>query len=70
MDWSAQNVLAVGLGVSVYLWSAATSKVTQVSALASGSLLSFVSFPFASLPLILLLPILNHHSITPVFYAN
>ena len=31
MDWSAQNVLAVGLSSSVYLWSATTSKVTQVS---------------------------------------
>jgi WD40 repeat protein len=26
VDWSAQNVLAVGLGSCVYLWSAATSK--------------------------------------------
>jgi hypothetical protein len=27
VDWSAQNVLAVGLGPCVYLWSACTSKV-------------------------------------------
>jgi cell division cycle 20-like protein 1 (cofactor of APC complex) len=27
VDWSSQNVLAVGLGNSVYLWSASTSKV-------------------------------------------
>ena len=27
VDWSNQNVLAVGLGSSVYLWSAFTSKV-------------------------------------------
>ena len=27
VDWSAQNVLAVGLGPCVYLWSAYTSKV-------------------------------------------
>jgi cell division cycle 20-like protein 1, cofactor of APC complex len=27
VDWSAQNVLAVGLGSCVYLWSACTSKV-------------------------------------------
>ena len=27
VDWSAQNVLAVGLGPCVYLWSAHTSKV-------------------------------------------
>jgi cell division cycle 20-like protein 1 (cofactor of APC complex) len=30
VDWSSQNVLAVGLGSCVYLWSAATSKVTQL----------------------------------------
>ena len=30
VDWSCLNVLAVGLGSSVYLWSAATSKVTQL----------------------------------------
>ena len=30
VDWSSQNVLAVGLGNCVYLWSAATSKVTQL----------------------------------------
>ena len=27
VDWSSQNILAVGLGSSVYLWSAFTSKV-------------------------------------------
>jgi hypothetical protein len=27
VDWSAQNVLAVALGSSIYLWSACTSKV-------------------------------------------
>ncbi len=27
VDWSAQNILAVGLGMCVYLWSACTSKV-------------------------------------------
>ena len=30
VDWSAQNVLAVGLGTCVYLWSACTSKVTRL----------------------------------------
>jgi len=30
VDWSSQNVLAVGLGSCVYLWSAATSRVTQL----------------------------------------
>ena len=27
VDWSTQNVLAVGLGSCVYLWSACTSRV-------------------------------------------
>ena len=30
VDWSSLNVLAVGLGSFVYLWSAATSKVAQL----------------------------------------
>ncbi|XP_065216805.1 fizzy-related protein homolog [Planococcus citri] len=30
VDWSSQNVLAVGLGNSVYLWSACTSQVTRL----------------------------------------
>ena len=30
VDWSAGNVLAVGLGSCVYLWSATTSKVTKL----------------------------------------
>ena len=30
VDWSAHNVLAVGLGTCVYLWSACTSKVTKL----------------------------------------
>lgn len=30
IDWSSQNILAVGLGSCVYLWSAATSKVTKL----------------------------------------
>ncbi|KAB2596144.1 protein FIZZY-RELATED 3-like [Pyrus ussuriensis x Pyrus communis] len=30
VDWSSQNVLAVGLGTSVYLWSASNSKVTKL----------------------------------------
>lgn len=35
VDWSAQNVLAVGLGSCVYLWSACTSKVTKLCDLAT-----------------------------------
>lgn len=30
VDWSSQNVLAVGLGTCVYLWSACTSQVTRL----------------------------------------
>ncbi|KAK3262589.1 ccs52a-like protein [Cymbomonas tetramitiformis] len=30
VDWSPHNVLAVGLGTCVYLWSACTSKVTKL----------------------------------------
>mmetsp|Transcript_4308 Transcript_4308/g.4821 ORF Transcript_4308/g.4821 Transcript_4308/m.4821 type:complete len:491 (-) Transcript_4308:417-1889(-) len=30
VDWSSLNVLSVGLGSSVYLWSACTSKVTKL----------------------------------------
>lgn len=30
VDWSAQNVLSVGLGNCVYLWSACTSQVTRL----------------------------------------
>ena len=31
IDWSTNNVLAVGLGSSVFLWSAYTSKVTKLN---------------------------------------
>lgn len=30
VDWSSQNLLTVGLGSSVYIWSACTSKVTKL----------------------------------------
>ncbi|RHY86627.1 hypothetical protein DYB35_005781 [Aphanomyces astaci] len=30
VDWSSMNVLAVGLGSAVYLWSSCTSKVTKL----------------------------------------
>ncbi|GMI79838.1 FIZZY-related 3, cell cycle switch protein 52 B [Hibiscus trionum] len=30
VDWSSQNVLAVGLGICVYLWTASNSKVTKL----------------------------------------
>ncbi len=37
VDWSSQNVLAVGLGPCVYLWSACTSKVTKLCDLSPSS---------------------------------
>mmetsp|Transcript_11708 Transcript_11708/g.35139 ORF Transcript_11708/g.35139 Transcript_11708/m.35139 type:complete len:520 (+) Transcript_11708:546-2105(+) len=37
VDWSAQNVLAVGLGTCVYLWSAATSRVVKLCELGTGA---------------------------------
>ena len=30
VDWSGQNILSVGLGTCVYLWSACTSQVLKV----------------------------------------
>ncbi|GAB2299797.1 Protein FIZZY-RELATED 3 [Dionaea muscipula] len=30
VDWSSQNILAVGLGTCVYLWNASNSKVTKL----------------------------------------
>ncbi|RHY33043.1 hypothetical protein DYB32_001922 [Aphanomyces invadans] len=35
VDWSSTNVLAVGLGTAVYLWSACTSKVTKLCELST-----------------------------------
>ncbi|XP_050663853.1 fizzy-related protein homolog [Leptidea sinapis] len=35
VDWSVQNVLSVGLGSCVYLWSACTSQVTRLCDLSS-----------------------------------
>lgn len=34
VDWSSNNILVVGLGSCVYLWSASTSKVTKLCDLA------------------------------------
>ena len=30
LDWSSQNILAVGLGTAVYIWSACNSQVTKL----------------------------------------
>ncbi|CAM1321617.1 FZR1 (predicted) [Pycnogonum litorale] len=37
VDWSSQNVLSVGLGACVYLWSACTSQVTRLCDLSGDS---------------------------------
>ncbi len=44
VDWSMQNVLAVGLGSCVYLWSAHTSKVTKLCDLGPDNLVTSVSW--------------------------
>lgn len=44
VDWSAQNVLAVGLGNCVYLWSAHTSVVTRLCELKFGGPVCSVSW--------------------------
>lgn len=36
VDWSATNVLGVGLGTSVYLWTAHTAAVSKLCNLAGG----------------------------------
>lgn len=40
VDWSSQNLLAVGLGNSVYLWNAGTSQVTKLCELANDTVTS------------------------------
>lgn len=44
VDWSQLNVLAVGLGSCVYLWSACTSKVTKLCDLAPNDVVTSVSW--------------------------
>ena len=44
LDWSNQNVLAVGLGSCVYLWSASNSKVTKLHDLGSQGQVSSISW--------------------------
>lgn len=44
VDWSSQNVLAVGLGTCVYLWSAHTSQVTKLCELADNAMVNSVSW--------------------------
>ena len=44
MDWSSLNVLAVGLGSSVYLWNAVTSKVSKLCDLGGDDLVTSVGW--------------------------
>lgn len=44
VDWSAANVLAVGLGACVYLWSACTSKVTKLCDLGASDCVTSVAW--------------------------
>jgi cell division cycle 20-like protein 1 (cofactor of APC complex) len=44
VDWSSQNVLAVALSSSVYLWSACTSKVTKLCDLEDENSITSVSW--------------------------
>jgi cell division cycle 20-like protein 1 (cofactor of APC complex) len=44
VDWSSLNVLAVGLGPCVYLWSACTSKVTKLCDLGPDDCVTSVSW--------------------------
>ncbi|XP_066246119.1 fizzy-related protein homolog isoform X1 [Euwallacea similis] len=45
VDWSVQNVLSVGLGSCVYLWSACTSQVTRLCDLSGdGNVVTSVSW--------------------------
>jgi cell division cycle 20-like protein 1, cofactor of APC complex len=44
VDWSSSNVLAVGLGTCVYLWSACTSKVTKLCELAPNDSVASVAW--------------------------
>lgn len=44
VDWSSSNLLSVGLGTSVYLWSACTSKVTKLCDLGANDNVTSVSW--------------------------
>ena len=44
LDWSSTNILSVGLGTCVYLWSACTSKVTKLCDLAPQDTITSVNW--------------------------
>jgi len=43
VDWSASNLLAVGLSNSVYLWNAGNSKVVRLVELSANDLVTSTS---------------------------
>ncbi len=45
IDWGSQNVLAVGLGSSVYLWNAQTAQVNRLTELSDQDTISSLSWP-------------------------
>jgi cell division cycle 20-like protein 1 (cofactor of APC complex) len=44
IDWSEQNILAVGLNTSVYLWNAFTSRVSKLCELGFNDLVTASSW--------------------------
>ncbi|KAL0681492.1 hypothetical protein Bca4012_048339 [Brassica carinata] len=46
VDWSAQNVLAVGLGNCMYLWNGCSSKVTKLCDLGADDSVCSVGWAF------------------------
>lgn len=44
LDWSSQNILAVGLGSAVYLWSGYTSKVSKLCEIDGGASITSISW--------------------------
>ena len=44
IDWSTQNILAVGLGSCIYLWNASNSKVTKLYDLGASDTVTSVSW--------------------------
>lgn len=44
IDWSQNNILAVGLGTSVYLWSAESSRVTKLCDLGNTDMVTSVQY--------------------------
>ena len=44
VDWSPSNILAVGLGPAVYIWSACTSKVTKLCEVPENDAITSVSW--------------------------